>query len=103
MNAKRCTPLNRAVQIDAAPVRLDDHARDGQAQAAAAVPSARLVHLVEALEDAFGLLGSDVRAGVVHSQQRRARGPRIAASTGRWSTAFKAYCDGHAAGRGRVF
>src|SRR2546423_7643271 len=49
-------------------MRLHDLARDRQAKAIAAGARTRLVHLVEALEDALSVLGRDVRASVVDGQ-----------------------------------
>src|SRR5581483_4938289 len=55
----------RAGDVDLAAVGVDDFARDRQAEAGAAhLPRAHLVHTVEAVEDAFDVLGADADAGV---------------------------------------
>ena len=59
---------------------LDDFARDGQPETAATGAGARLVDLIEALEDPLGLLWRDVRARVVHAQHGRPGGARLAAA-----------------------
>jgi hypothetical protein len=90
------------VKLDSTGVRLDDFARDRQAEATAAIAGAGLIDLIEALEHALGLLGRDIRASIVDRQKRGSRRALAASRRGDWPADFNPYRHGHAAAKRRV-